>query len=405
MRRVVITGCGTLNPLGNNVAETWDAMSNGKDGIRKLDIPYKERLSVKIGGQVNCCPVICDLVDEYHSMLDRSTVLAIAASDEAVRSSGINFNKALEKSSAIILGTAGGGLITQDENFRKVYEEKRNRVHPFTVPKLMHNAAASQISIRNNIIGPTFTVSTACASSNHAIGQAVSMIRSGQVKSAIAGGYDSMLCLGGIKAWEGLRIMSSDKCRPFCATRDGMVQGEGATIFVLEEMQQALTRDANIYAEISGFSMSSDASDIMNPSPEGLSRAIKLAIDDAGFSPADVDYINAHGTGTTTNDRVESFAINKIFGKENKNLFVSSTKSMHGHLIGGSGAIELLSCILAIKKGILAPTINFNEDDPFCNLNLVKNNSIEKQVHKVISNSFAFGGLNAVLALKSFSQK
>ena len=211
-----------------------------------------------------------------------------------------------------------------------------------------------------------------------------------------------MLCFGGLKAWEGLRIMTTGKCRPFCATRDGMIQSEGATVFILEELDHALSRNADIYAELVGYSMNSDAFDIMNPSPNGLERAMELALTDAKLDPECIGYINAHGTGTYVNDKIESLAINKIFKGKCSKPFVSSTKSMHGHLIGGSGAIELLSCILALKKGILAPTINFEKEDPLCAINLVKNNSVEAKVTNVMSNSFAFGGLNAVLVVRSF---
>ena len=402
MKRVVITGCGTINPLGRNVEETWKSLAEGKDGISKLDIPNIERLSIKNGGQVKIKSILESLPKNFNTNADRVTLLSLIASIEAVNSSGINFEQTLNESSAVILGTAGGGLITQDENFKKVYEQKRNRVHPLTVPRLMHSASASAISIENNITGPTFTVSTACASSNHAIGQAFALIRSGRIVTAVTGGADSMLCFGGLKAWEGLRIMATDKCRPFCATRDGMIQSEGATVFILEELDHALSRNADIYAELVGYSMNSDAFDIMNPSPKGLVRAMELALTDADLDPECIGYINAHGTGTYVNDKIESLAINKIFKGKSLKPFVSSTKSMHGHLIGGSGAIELLSCILALKKGILAPTINFEKEDPLCAINLVKNNAVEAKVTNVMSNSFAFGGLNAVLVLKSF---
>ena len=402
MKRVVITGCGTINPLGRNVEETWKALAEGKDGISKLDIPNIERLSIKNGGQVETKSILESLPKKFNTNADRATLLSLIASIEAVSSSGINFEQPLNDSSAVILGTAGGGLTTQDENFRKVYEQKRNRVHPLTVPRLMHSASASAISIENNITGPTFTVSTACASSNHAIGQAFALIRSGRIVTAVTGGADSMLCFGGLKAWEGLRIMTTGKCRPFCATRDGMIQSEGATVFILEELDHALSRNADIYAELVGYSMNSDAFDIMNPSPKGLVRAMELALTDADLDPECIGYINAHGTGTYVNDKIESLAINKIFKGKSLKPFVSSTKSMHGHLIGGSGAIELLSCILALKKGILAPTINFEKEDPFCAINLVKNNAVEAKVTNVMSNSFAFGGLNAVLVLRSF---
>ena len=328
--------------------------------------------------------------------------MALLACQEAVNCSGINFDEGLGKSSGVILGTAGGGLITQDNSFQKVYSENKNRVHPLTVPKLMHNAATSQISIDYDVFGPSFTISTACASSSHAIGQAFQMIRNGNVLAVVAGGSESMLCYGGLKAWEGLRITAKEKCRPFCATRDGMIQGEGATVFVLEELEHALKRKAEIHAEIIGFSMTADSSNFLNPSVDGLIRAMSLALLDAKLSPTDINYINTHGTGTTVNDRVESSAILKLFGNERNTYLASSTKSMHGHLIGASGAIELLSCILALKKGVLAPTINFEKYDGQCNINLVTNDAQTLPVSQTISNSFAFGGLNAVLVLKKF---
>lgn len=403
MRRVVITGCGTINPLGKNVLETWDSFAVGKDGITELDMPDLGRLASRVGGQVRSSSSPYQGENSKVPLnVDRVTSFVSSAASEAINCSGINFDSSTRESSAVILGTAGGGLNTQDESYRRIYQEKKNRVHPLTVPKLMHSAPASQISIEHNISGPVLTFSTACASSNHAIGQAYSMIKSGQILAAISGGAESMLCFGGLKAWEGLRLTAREKCRPFCATRDGMIQGEGATVFVLEELEHAIKRRAEIYAEICGYSMTSDASEFMNPSVEGVFRAMKLALNDAMFNPEDVGYINAHGTGTAINDKIESVAINKLFGLGKNSSYVSSTKSMHGHLIGGSGALELLSCILALKKGILAPTINHIRHDPLCDINLVTNHAIQFKVSKVLSNSFAFGGLNAVLALKSF---
>ena len=403
MRRVVITGCGTINALGDNVLETWEAMQKGKCGIKQLDIFDVDKLSSAVGAQIKISDNILEKVlEKKPDKFDRTTLLALIASKEAIKCSGINFTETLGKSSGVIMGTAGGGLGTQDSNFRKVYSENKNRIHPLTVPKLMHNAATSQISIDYDIFGPSFTISTACASSSHAIGQAFQMIRSGSMLSMIAGGSESMLCYGGLKAWEGLRITAKEKCRPFCATRDGMIQGEGATVYVLEELEHALKRGAEIYAEIVGFSMTSDSSDFLNPSVDGLIRAMSLALSDANLSPIDINYINTHGTGTTVNDRIESLAILKLFGKENNTYLASSTKSMHGHLIGASGALELLPCILALRKGILAPTVNYEMYDAKCNINLVTNEATDLNVLNTISNSFAFGGLNAVLVLKRF---
>ena len=403
MRRVVITGCGTINALGNNVSETWTSLQEGKSGINHLDIKDVNKLSSKVGAQVKIDDNSLEkILKKKRDNFDRVTLLALLACQEAVNCSGINFDETLGKSSGVILGTAGGGLITQDSSFQKVYSENKNRVHPLTVPKLMHNAATSQISIDYDVFGPSFTISTACASSSHAIGQAFQMIRNGNVLAVLAGGSESMLCYGGLKAWEGLRITAKEKCRPFCATRDGMIQGEGATVFVLEELEHALKRKAEIHAEIIGFSMTADSSNFLNPSVDGLIRAMSLALIDAKLSPIDINYINTHGTGTAVNDRAESLAILKLFGNERNTYLASSTKSMHGHLIGASGAIELLSCILALKKGVLAPTINFEKYDGQCNINLVTNDAQNLHVSQTISNSFAFGGLNAVLVLKKF---
>jgi len=264
----------------------------------------------------------------------------------------------------------------------------------------MNNAATSHISMEYNLKGPSFTVSTACASSNHAMAQAFQMVRTGMSDVMVAGGSESMLCFGGIKAWEGLRVMSRDACRPFSANRNGMVQGEGAGIFVFEDYEHAKARGADILAEISGFAMSSDASDIVMPSKQGAGRAIAGALQDAKLNPEDVGYINAHGTGTAANDKTECAAVADVFGPHADKLMMSSTKSMHGHLIGGTGAVELLACIMALRDGIIAPTIGYQEPDPECALDVVPNEARDAKVDVALSNAFAFGGLNAVLALR-----
>jgi nodulation protein E len=313
--------------------------------------------------------------------------------------SGLEFHGELADRSGVILGNSGGGLNTQDENFRAVYEDGKNRVHPFVVPKLMNNAAASHVSMEFNLRGPTFTVATACASSNHAMGQAYQMVRSGMAPVMITGGSESMLCFGGVKAWEGLRVMSKDACRPFSATRNGMVQGEGAGIFVFEDYDHARARGADILAEVVGFAMSSDAADIVMPSKAGAARAISGALKDGKIAKERVSYINAHGTGTAANDKTECAAVADVFGAHADSLMMSSTKSMHGHLIGGTGAVELRACIMALKDGIIAPTIGYQEHDPECALDVVPTEAREATVDVVMSNAFAFGGLNAVIAL------
>ena len=401
MKRVVITGQGTINALGNDVASTVAAMAAGQCGIAEMEFPNVDRLTIKIGGQVKGFEPKDHFERQQLGLYDRFTQFAVIAAREAIAQSGLVFDGELAQTSGVVLGTAGGGLQTQDENYRTVYEEGKNRVHPFVVPRLMNNAAVSHVSMANNLKGPSFTVSTACASSNHAMGQAFNLVRSGAAPVMVTGGSESMLCFGGIKAWEGLRVMSHDGCRPFCATRNGMVQGEGGGVFVFEEYEHARARGAEILAEVSGFAMSSDAGDIVMPSVGGARRAIAAALKDAKLNPEDVGYVNAHGTGTAANDKTETAAIKEVFGDHSQSLMVSSTKSMHGHLIGGTGAVEMLACIAALKDGMIAPTIGFQKIDPNCDLDVVPNEARHKKIGAAISNAFAFGGLNAVIALRS----
>ncbi|WP_407473632.1 beta-ketoacyl-[acyl-carrier-protein] synthase family protein [Sulfitobacter sp. PM12] len=401
MKRVVITGAGTVNPLGLNVPDTLAAMRNGVCGIGPLDFRDVDRLSIKIGGQVHGFDGESQYNRQKIALYDRFTQFTLAAAAEAIRQSGLEFKGELSAKSGVVLGTAGGGVSTWDDNYRAVYAEGKNRVHPFVVPRLMNNAAASHVSMEHHLKGPSFTVSTACASSNHAMAQAFSMIRSGMAPAMVTGGSESMMCFGGVKAWEGLRVMSRDACRPFSANRNGMVQGEGAGIFVFEEYDHARARGADILCEVSGFAMSSDASDIVMPSKAGAARAIKGALDDARINPGEVGYINAHGTGTAANDKTECAAVADVFGTHADRLMISSTKSMHGHLIGGTGAVELLACIMALRDGVIAPTIGYEEPDPDCALDVVPNVARDARVTVALSNAFAFGGMNAVLALRA----
>lgn len=400
MNRVVITGAGTINPLGADVPSTFAAMQQGRCGIGPLEIDDVERLSIRIGGQVRGYDEAVHFNRQQIALYDRFTQFTLLAAREAIGQSGLDFSGELADRSGVVLGTSGGGLNTQDENYRAVYQAGKNRVHPFIVPKLMNNAAASHLSMEWNLRGPSFTVATACASSNHAMGQAFNMVRSGMARVMVTGGSEAMLCFGGIKAWEGLRVMSRDACRPFSATRNGMVQGEGAGVFVFEDYDHARARGAEILCELVGFAMSSDASDIVMPSKQGAARAIAGAIQDAQLPKEAVGYINAHGTGTAANDKTECAAVADVFGPHADRLMISSTKSMHGHLIGGTGAVELLACIMALKDGIVAPTIGYQEPDPECALDVVPNVAREAQVDVALSNAFAFGGLNAVLALR-----
>ncbi|MEL6586116.1 MAG: beta-ketoacyl-[acyl-carrier-protein] synthase family protein [Pseudomonadota bacterium] len=401
MRRVVITGAGTINALGANVADTQAAMRDGRSAIGELDIRDADRLAIRIGAQVRDYDQSAHFNRQQIALFDRYCQFALLAASEAIGQAGLEFTGELAARSGVILGTSGGGLNTQDENYRVVYEEGKNRVHPFVVPKLMNNAAAAHLSMEWNLKGPSFTVATACASSNHAIGQAFQFVRAGLSDVMITGGAEAMLCFGGVKAWEGLRVMSRDTCRPFCATRSGMVQGEGAGIFVLEAYDHARARGAEILAEVAGVAMTSDASDIVMPSRQGAERAMEGALRDAGMAVDEVGYINAHGTGTAANDKTESAAVAHVFGVQADRLAISSTKSMHGHCIGATGAIELLACLMALRDGVIAPTVNWQELDPECALDVVPNTARDASVKACLSNAFAFGGMNAVLALRA----
>ena len=401
MNRVVITGAGSINALGGDVPQTLAAMRDGICGIGPLDFQDVDRLMIKIGGQVKNYDIASHFNRQQIALYDRFTQFTLIAAREALKQSGLKFDGELAETSGVVLGTATGGMKTWDDNYRAVYEGGKNRVHPFVVPKLMNNAATSHVSIEFNVKGPSFTVSTACASSNHAIGLAFQMVRSGMTRVMIAGGSESMLTFGGIKAWEGLRVMSKDACRPFSGNRSGMVQGEGAGVFVLETYGDAIERGADILAEISGFAMTADASDIVMPSKQGAARAMRGALKDARMGASEVGYINAHGTGTAANDKTECAAVADVFGAQADKLMISSTKSMHGHLIGGAGAVELLACIMALRDGVIAPTIGYEKPDAECALDVVPNVAREAKVKAVLSNAFAFGGLNAVLALRS----
>lgn len=400
MRRVVITGAGTVNALAHDVGGTFAALAEGRCGIGPLAMPDVERLSIRVGAQVTGWDAEARFDRQKLALYDRFTQFTLDAARQAVAQSGLDFHGDLGFDAGVVLGTAAGGMTTWDESYRAVYAEGKNRVHPFVVPKLMNSAAASHVSMMTGVRGPVFTVSTACASSNHAMGLAFQMIRGGSVKAMLTGGAEAMLCFGGIKAWEGLRVMSPDACRPFSADRNGMVQGEGAAVYVFEEYDHARARGAEVLAEVAGFAMTSDAGDIVMPSVEGAGRAIAGALRDAGLGAEDVGYINAHGTGTAANDRVECAAVRQVFGAAADRVLMSSTKAMHGHVIGGTGAVELLACIMALRDGVIAPTIGYRVADPDCAIDVVANEARRVRVDAVLSNAFAFGGLNAVLALR-----
>ena len=400
MGRVVITGAGTINPLGHDVAGTFAAMRDGRCAIAPLTIRDADRLRVTSGGQVTGWRPEDYFASKDLGLYDRATQFALFAAAQAVAQSGLTFDGALAEQTGVILGNSGGGLTTIDDNYRAVYEERKDKVHPFVVPRLMNSASPSHISMTYGLLGPSFTVASACASSNHAMGLAFHMVRSGMAPVMLTGGAEAMLCFGGLKAWEGLRVMAAETCRPFSATRTGMVQGEGAGVFVFEDFDHARARGAEILAEVIGFSMTSDAHNIVMPSREGGVRVMQRALQDAGLPPEAIGYVNAHGTGTIVNDRTECAALGDVFGAHLAKMPVSSTKSMHGHLIGGTGAVELLACLMALRDGVIAPTVGFEKPDPDCAIDMVPNTAREARVEVALSNAFAFGGLNAALIVR-----
>jgi nodulation protein E len=401
-RRVVITGMGAISSLGIGADTLWQALREGRSGIAALRHPDAERLRVKVAAQVPADFDSATGVDEKVApQLDRISFFALHAANEAIRQSGIDFRQdSISARTATIIGTGVGSETSHDEQSRRLYTENANRVHPLSIVRIMANASAAQISIAHGLRGPTFVVTSACASANHAIGQAAQMIRFGMADVAITGGTDACLSYSVLRAWEAMRVLADDTCRPFSANRRGLVIGEGAGVFVLESLEHAQARGATILAELAGSGMTADATDIVSPSADGAAAAMTRALADAGLNPDDIDYINAHGTGTQANDVTETRAIRAAFGARANQLVVSSTKSMHGHAMGASGALELVAVVNALRESIVPPTANFDQTDPDCDLDIVPNVAREMPVRAALSNSFAFGGLNAVLALK-----
>lgn len=332
--------------------------------------------------------------------LDRFTQYALIAAREAVKQSGLPLGPAECAETAVVTGSCVGGRTSEDAGYYALYGEGKNRVHPLTVPRTMANAGASAISLEFGITGPALTISTACASANHAIGYAHWMVRHGMVDAAITGGSESPFSLGHLKAWEAMRVVSEDTCRPFSLDRSGMILGEGAAMIVLEPYEVAEARGIRILGEVVGFGMSSDAHHITQPSVAGPATAMRKALEDASVCTEQIGYINAHGTGTIANDSTETSAIREVFGSLADRIPVSSTKSLHGHTLGAAGAIEAAAALMGMNAGMLPPTANFTTPDPACDLDVISNVARPADVEYALSNSFAFGGLNAVLVLR-----
>ena len=402
MNRVVITGLGVISAAGHNAADFWEKVKDGRSSIGKITTIPTDTLTVRIGAEVAGFQPQEHFEKRQLGMLDRFSQFGLVAAREAVADSGISFEGEAGERSASIIGSGVGGQTTLDASYWEIYAEKKTRVHPFTVPRLMINAATSHITMEHGIRGPAFSVASACSSANHAMGQAYLMVRSGMVDAAVTGGSEATITVGTMKGWEALRVMASDTCRPFSKGRSGMVLGEGAAIFVFESLEKAKARGAKIYTEVAGHGLSSDAMDITLPDVGGAARAIAGALKNAKLNPEDVDYVNAHGTGTAANDVTETKALKQVFGDKASSLPISSTKSMIGHALGGAGALELAAVVLGMRDGIAPPTVNYVERDPECDLDYIPNEPREMEINAAISNSFAFGGLNAVMALKKY---
>lgn len=397
---VVITGLGVISPIGNDHQQFWNSLIAGRSGIESLQGFNSTPLRLKIGSQVKNFNPHEHFSPAELPLLDRYSQFAVIAAREAAADAGLDRDVLMR--AAAVIGTGCGGKETDEETYRKLYQEGKSRAHPLTIPKGMPSAAASQISMQLGITGPVFTVASACASANHAIAQALMMIRCGQVDVAIAGGTDAPFTYGLLKSWEAMRVVSSDTCRPFSEDRSGLVLGEGAGMLVIESLDHAVKRGARIYAELAGAGMSADAGHITDPSKEGAERAINAALSDAGVKPDAVDYVNAHGTGTMANDVMETAALHGVFGKHAEKLAVSSTKSMHGHALGASGGLEMIATVLALRNGILPPTANFTAPGDGCDLDYVPNEARRREIKVAISNSFAFGGLNCVQVIRKY---
>ena len=404
VNRVVVTGLGAVTPLGHTATAYWEKLKAGVSGLGPVTLtPANDELTQKVAAEVKDFDPLKHFAERQLSTLDRVSQFAIVAAREAIAQSGIVFDMPLSVRTATIVGTGVGGQTTHDDSFRRIYVEKRTRVFPLTIPKLMVNAPASQVSMACGLRGPAFAIASACASATHAIGVAFHMVRSGQVDCAVTGGAEACITFGTLRGWEAMRVMSPDVCRPFSKDRMGLILGEGAAMMVLEPLERATARGAEILGEVVGFGMSADAADLTAPDQGGMARAVRDALADAQLSPADIQYVNAHGTGTAANDETETKALHEAFGAQAKKLAISSTKSMVGHALGAAGALELVATLLTVRDGIAPPTIGYLAPDPACDLDYVPNAARELKIDAAVSNSFAFGGLNAVLAVKRFA--
>ncbi|UDL87205.1 beta-ketoacyl-[acyl-carrier-protein] synthase family protein [Mesorhizobium sp. PAMC28654] len=399
-KRVVITGLGGICGLGTNAPAIWDEMRAGRSAIGPISNSPLYDLKVRVGCEIKTLPEH-GIERKQTVSMDRFSLLATIAAREAMQQSGLVSDEATTYRMGTVIGVGVCGWEAIEESYRAILLEGKNRAGIFTVPRVMPSAASGHVSMNLGLRGPVFGITSACSSSNHAIASAVDQIRLGRADVMVAGGTDAPLVWGILKGWEALRVLAPDTCRPFSADRQGLVLGEGAAMAVLESYEHAVARGAIILAEVAGAGLSADASDIVAPTIEGPTAAMRACLTDAELNPEDVDYVNAHGTGTKANDQIETAAIKRVFGDHAYKLSVSSTKSMHAHCLGASGALEMIACVMAIREGIVPPTANFRQADADCDLDITPNVARERKVRAAISNGFAFGGTNAVLAFKA----
>lgn len=400
MRRVVITGMGVISPIGQDLSTYSHNLFSGVCGIEPAEFHWLDLVARYPVAAVKDFDPTRFFDAKKVSMIDRFAQFAVAAARQAFDDSGLVLTAEAAQRMAVITGTSVGAQNTLEGSFLKMVGTGNARAHPFTIPRLMSNAGSSHISMTLGITGPGFTVASACASAVHAIGVALGMLRSGLVDRAVTGGAEACLTFGTLKGWEALRIMAPDVCRPFSAERAGLVLGEGAAMLVLETLEAAQARGARIYAELAGVGMSCDAKDITTPDVGGASRAIAGALADAGLAPEDIDYINAHGSGTRVNDAMETAAIKAVLGNRARQVAISSSKSLFGHALGAAGALEMLATVLAVSRDMAPPTINYLAADPECDLDYVPTVARPMPIRAALKNAFGFGGLNAVLAVR-----
>lgn len=409
-RRVVITGTGALTPLGLNVKETWESAKNGVSGVGPITLFDASNYLVKIAAEVKGFDPAQFMDAKEARRRDRYQQFATAAAKEALAESGLPINESNAHRVGVFVGSGAGGLITIQDEVETLNASGPRRVDPFTIPKLMANGAAGLIAIDNGARGPAMAMLSACASGADSIGMAFKLIRGGEIDAAIAGASEATVSKIGIGAFDRLGAMSrnnddySHTPQPFDKNRNGLVMGEGGAIIIIEELEHAKARGANIIAELAGYGATGDAFHITAPEEKGVgsSAAMRLALQDAKVNPTDVDYINAHGTGTPLNDSAETRAIKAAFGEKAYDVPISSTKSMTGHIMGMTGALEVIFSALAIRDSVLPPTIHYQTPDPDCDLDYIPNTAREKTVNVVMSNAFGFGGHNSVLVIKKF---